>query len=172
MPRFRPRHEPLDRGIHSTGSPCGEPLSLTRRAAMAVLLAPCASACRTLLEQEPEPLPVKKVEEEIVVAAWAEPKTLPSGGGQAHILVRVQKRGGAPFAGVEVRLAVSTGALYSAGRLLLTDSRGMTRDRLTTRRSARITLNAGGTRYSFTVRVGEGVDATEDLSSTPPPSPT
>jgi hypothetical protein len=129
---------------------------------MAVLLAPCAGACRTLVERDrdPEPLPVKKVAEEIVVAAWAEPKNLPAGGGQAHILVRVQKRGGAPFAGVEVRLAASTGSLYSAGRILVTDGRGMTRDRLTTRRSARITLNAGGTRYSFNVRVGEAVDAT------------
>jgi hypothetical protein len=36
----------------------------------------------------------------------------------------------------------------------------MTRDRLTTRRSARVTLNAGGTRYSFNLRVGESIDAT------------
>ncbi len=98
---------------------------------------------------------VKKVEEEIIVAAWAEPAKLPESGGQSQILVRVQKRGGARFPDVEVRLRTSTGALYSSGRILVTDRQGMTRDRLTTRTSATITLNAGGTRYRFQVPVGE-----------------
>ena len=109
--------------------------------------------------EEPE-LTVKKVEEEIVVAAWAEPKHLPEGGGQAQILVRVQKRGGRPLADVEVRLRTSAGSLYSKGAILTTDGRGMTRDRLTTQKTATIVLNAGGTRYSFQVWVGE-----------PPPTP-
>ena len=52
----------------------------------------------------PPPLPVKKASEEVVVAAWAEPKQLPPRGGQVQILVRAQKRGGAPFPGVEVRI--------------------------------------------------------------------
>jgi len=103
-----------------------------------------------------EPVPVKQVEEEIVIAAWAEPKRLPSGGGQTQLLVRVQKRGGARFPGVEVSLGASTGSLYSAGRILMTDAEGMTRDRLTTTRTAVVTLNAGGTRYRFQVPVGEG----------------
>ena len=102
-----------------------------------------------------EPLPVKRIEEEIVIAAWAEPKQLPKGGGQAQLLVRVQKRGGARFPGVEVSLGASTGSLYSAGRILMTDSEGMTRDRLTTHKTATVTLNAGGTRYRFQVPVGE-----------------
>lgn len=102
-----------------------------------------------------EPLAVKKVEEEIVIAAWAEPKRLPRGGGQVQLLVRVQKRGGARFPGVEVSLAASTGSLYSAGRILMTDAEGMTRDRLTTTKTAIVTLNAGGTRYRFQVPVGE-----------------
>lgn len=102
-----------------------------------------------------EPLPVKPVQEDIVVAAWAEPRELPPGGGQAQILVRVQKRGGARFPGVEVRLRTSTGSLYSRGGILTTDAQGMTRDRLTTRKTARITLNAGGTRYRFWVEVPE-----------------
>src|SRR5262245_30317720 len=93
------------------------------------------------------PLPVKKVEEEIIVAAWAEPAKLPEGGGQSQILVRVQKRGGARFPDVEVRLRASHGSLYSQGRILVTDGQGMTRDRLTTRTTATITLNAGGPRY-------------------------
>jgi hypothetical protein len=102
-----------------------------------------------------EPVPVKKVEEELVIAAWAEPKRLPSKGGQVQVLVRVQKRGGARYPGVEVSLGASTGSLYSAGRILMTDSEGMTRDRLTTHKTATVTLNAGGTRYRFLVPVGE-----------------
>jgi hypothetical protein len=102
-----------------------------------------------------EPLPVTPVQEPIVVAAWAEPKQLPHGGGQAQILVRIQKRGGARFPGVEVRLRSSAGALFSGGRVLVTDDSGMTRDRLTTRKSTVITLNAGGTRYRFQVPVTE-----------------
>jgi hypothetical protein len=104
---------------------------------------------------EDEPLPVTPVGEPIVVAAWAEPKELPAGGGQAQILVRIQKRGGARFPGVEVRLRSSAGSLFSAGRVLVTDGSGMTRDRLTTRKTATITLNAGGTRYRFQVPVAE-----------------
>jgi hypothetical protein len=136
-----------------------------------------ASSCRTTRAPEiageppaPEPPPppppepdkredpelvVKKVREEIVVAAWAEPKALPEGGGQAQLLVRVQKRGGAPFPGVEVRFKASTGRLYSGGRVLVTDALGLTRDRLTTKDTASVTLNAGGTRYTFKIPVGE-----------------
>ncbi len=95
------------------------------------------------------------ITEPIVVAAWAEPRRLPPGGGQAQILVRVQHRGGARFPEVEVRLRASEGTLYSAGRLLHTDPQGMTRDRLTTHKSSVITLNAGGTRYRFEVPVLE-----------------
>ena len=102
-----------------------------------------------------EPLPVKVVEEPIVVAAWAEPRQLPAGGGQVQILVRIQKRGGRRFPGVEVRLRASPGSLYSGGGVLVTDAQGMTRDRLTTRKTAVVTLNAGGTRYRFQVPVAE-----------------
>jgi len=100
-----------------------------------------------------EPAPVRAVEEPLVIAAWAEPRRLPPGGGEAQILVRVQKPGGKPFKGVEVRLATSEGTLFSAGRVLKTDRNGMTRDRLTTRKTATITLNAGGTRYRFPIPV-------------------
>jgi hypothetical protein len=100
------------------------------------------------------PLPVKKATEEVVVAAWAEPRHLPPGGGQSQILVRLRKRGGAPFEGVEVRLQASTGTLFSGGKVLLTDAAGQTRDRLTTHRTSEITLNAGGTVYRFRVPVG------------------
>jgi hypothetical protein len=103
---------------------------------------------------DPE-MDVKLVREEIVVAAWAEPKALPEGGGQTQLLVRVQKRGGAAFPGVEVRFKTSSGSLYSRGRVLTTDRMGLTRDRLTAKKSATITLNAGGTRYTFRVPVGD-----------------
>jgi hypothetical protein len=102
-----------------------------------------------------EPGPVRAVQEPIVVAAWAEPRQLGEGGGQAQIIVRVQKKGGARFPGVEVRLRASAGSLYSGGRVLVTDAQGMTRDRLTTHKSSVVTLNAGGTRYRFQVPVGE-----------------
>ncbi len=93
------------------------------------------------------------VQEPIVVAAWAEPRQLPPGGGQVQILGRVQHRGGARFPGVEVRLRASEGSLYSAGNVLVTDPQGMTRDRLTAHKASIITLNAGGTRYRFEVPV-------------------
>lgn len=152
---------------------------LPRPASLALRLLLCALACGacasfgsrgqepppppvppgTALTPEPAPddesLPVRAVEEPIVVAAWAEPKELPAGGGQAQILVRIQKRGGARFPGVEVRLRTSRGSLFSAGRVLVTDASGMTRDRLTTKTTATVTLNAGGTRYRFQVPVAE-----------------
>jgi hypothetical protein len=102
-----------------------------------------------------EPLQVQALGEPIVVAAWAEPRRLPPGGGQAQILVRVQGKDGRRLAGVEVRLRASTGSLFSGGRVLVTDAQGMTRDRLTTRLSATVTLNAGGTRYQIQVPVAE-----------------
>jgi hypothetical protein len=106
-------------------------------------------------EVDLEPGPVTKVAEPIVVAAWAEPKELPAGGGQAQIMVRIQKQGGKRFPGVEVRLRSSDGTLFSAGRVLVTDASGMTRDRLTARKTTTVTLNAGGTRYRFLVPVAE-----------------
>lgn len=101
----------------------------------------------------PPPLPVEKAPEDVIVAAWAEPSRLPAAGGQTQILIRLQKRGGVPFPGVQVRLRTSAGNLYSDGKVLVTDSAGRTRDRLTTRTSAHITLNAGGTVYRFRIPV-------------------
>lgn len=128
--------------------------------AVSILVIAFVPGCRLLgvsgeVPEAPEPLPVKKVPEEIVVAAWSEPAKLPPGGGETQILVRVQKRGGAPYPEVEVRLSVSGGKLFSGGKILLTDARGTTRDRLTAKGPARITLNAGGTRYSFQVPVAK-----------------
>jgi hypothetical protein len=126
---------------------------LARRAA-SLLLALALPSCGVLRRPE-GPLAVRRAPGDLIVAAWAEPRRLPPGGGATQILVRVQKRGGAPYPGVEVRLTASEGRLFSRGRILMTDGSGMTRDRLTTRRTARITLNAGGTRYTFLVPVGE-----------------
>ncbi len=121
----------------------------------ALLIGALAPACAILpFSSRRGELSVREVAEPIVVAAWAEPRVLPAGGGQAQILIRVQKEGGARFPGVEVRLRVSSGSLFSGGRTLVTDAQGMTRDRLTTHSSAVVTLNAGGTRYSFQVPVG------------------
>lgn len=98
-----------------------------------------------------DPLPVQKAPEEVVVAAWSEPKQLPPFGGQAQIIVRAHRRGGKPFEGVEVRVRTSAGTLFSQGKVLVTDASGRTRDRLTARRDAIITVNAGGTVYRFKV---------------------
>jgi hypothetical protein len=98
-----------------------------------------------------EPLPVQQASEEVVVAAWSEPKQLPPRGGQAQIIVRAQRRGGKPFEGVEVRIRTSAGTLFSQGRVLLTDATGRTRDRLTARKGATVTVNAGGAVYRFKV---------------------
>ncbi len=112
--------------------------------------APAAGVLPTAAEG---PLPVARAAEEIVVEAWAEPKHLPPWGGQVQVLVRVKKRNGRRYPGVEVRLATSTGTLFSNGGILVTDSQGMTRDRLTAREAATITLNAGGTRFRFLIPV-------------------
>lgn len=69
------------------------------------------------------------------------------------MIVRVRWRGGAPAPGIEVRIDTNRGTLYSGGQILSTDSSGQTRDRLTTRRTATVTVNAGGTRISFPVAV-------------------
>jgi hypothetical protein len=134
---------------------CGDCASLGRRAAPPPPVPPGTALPPEPSPPDDEPLPVTPVAEAIVVAAWAEPRELPAGGGQAQILVRIQKRGGARFPGVEVRLRASDGALFSAGRVLVTDASGMTRDRLTTKKTATITINAGGTRYRFRVPVAE-----------------
>jgi hypothetical protein len=133
-----------------------------RAAVLPVLL---VSACSTISPKPKEPpppleeppLPVKKAPEDVVVAAWSEPKQLPPNGGQAQILVRAQKRGGAPYPGVEVRVRASAGSLFSKGRVLITDASGQTRDRLTSGKEVTITVNAGGTVYRFRVPVSAPV---------------
>jgi hypothetical protein len=128
-----------------------------------LILAACTGACSRLSSHAPSPpelAPIQKASEEILVTAWAEPSRLPSGGGASQILVRVRKKkGGGPLSGVEVRFQTSEGILYSQGKVLVTDTRGMTRDRVTTRKPALVTLNAGGTPYTLRVNVGEPQEA-------------
>ena len=114
----------------------------------------------------PEARPVAKAKEEVIVSAWAEPKVLPPGGGEAGIRVSLRKRGGRPYPNVEVRVEASSGRLASGGQILLTDDAGVARDRLQTRRGARITVNAGGTFYRFEVPV-----QVPEPSPEPSPSP-
>lgn len=102
-----------------------------------------------------EMLPLTVTTEDIAVSVWSEPKRLPLGGGQAQIIVRVHKAGNRPVPGLEVRLTTSEGSLYSRGRLLVTDARGMTRDRLATTRTANVRINVAGTRQELVVPVGE-----------------
>ena len=130
---------------------------------MVALTAVLLPACALFRGQPPtpgttgtEPLPVQKALEEVVVAAWSEPKQLPPRGGQAQIIVRAQRRGGRAFEGVEVRIRTSSGSLFSQGQALVTDAAGRTRDRLTARKGATITVNAGGTVYRFQVPLRSG----------------
>jgi hypothetical protein len=98
---------------------------------------------------------VQPASEELRVRAWSEPRVLPPAGGQAQILVLVRKRrDGAALPGVQVRLVTSEGSLFSAGKILTTDASGRTRDRITTRHTAVVTVNAGGTVQSVLVPVG------------------
>lgn len=102
----------------------------------------------------PTPLPpVARASETVVVRAWAEPRQLPPAGGQAQILILARKRSGDPFEGVEVQVQASEGTLFSASRILTTDASGRTRDRLTTRRSSRVTVNVGGSIHEIEVVV-------------------
>ena len=103
---------------------------------------------------EPTPLPsVVRARELVVARAWAEPRQLPPAGGQTQILVLARKRNGDPFEGVEVQVQTSEGTLFSASRILTTDAAGRTRDRLTTTRSAVVTVNVGGTIHKIEVTV-------------------
>jgi hypothetical protein len=90
-----------------------------------------------------------------LVSAWSEPRTLPPGGGAAQILIRVKKPGGAVWPGVQVKLKASEGALFSNGRVLRTDARGMVRDRLTTTKTSTLTIDAGGDVQRLWVAVGD-----------------
>jgi hypothetical protein len=102
-----------------------------------------------------EPGPVAPAPEAVRVRAWSEPRVLPPAGGQAQILVLVRKRqGGDPLPGVQVRLVTTEGTLFSAGKLLTTDASGRTRDRITTKHTAVVTVNAGGSVQSVLVPVG------------------
>ena len=103
---------------------------------------------------EPTPLPpVTEAAEKVVVRVWAEPRQLPPAGGQAQILVLARKRNGDPYEGVEVRVEASEGTLFSKSRILATDAAGRTRDRLTTRRPSRVTVNVGGSIHHIEVAV-------------------
>ena len=87
------------------------------------------------------------------MAAWAEPRQLPSRGGQVQILIRIRRPNGQPYAGVQVRVRANTGTLFSGGHPLVTDANGMTRDRLTSRREAEVIVQVGDTRYRFKIPV-------------------
>ena len=106
---------------------------------------------------EPTPLPsVARAPAPVVARAWAEPRQLPPAGGQTQIIVLARKRNGDPFEGVEVQVRTSEGTLFSASRILTTDAAGRTRDRLTTRRSALVTVNVGGAIHKIEVAVAAG----------------
>jgi hypothetical protein len=97
--------------------------------------------------------PLAQAVEPVLVRAWAEPRQLPPAGGQTQIIVLARKRNGDPFEGVEVRFTTTAGSLYSQSKVLLTDANGRTRDRLTTRDPAVVTVNVGGSVQTIPVAV-------------------
>ena len=102
----------------------------------------------------PTPLPpLAQAVEPVLVRAWAEPRQLPPAGGQTQLIVLARKRNGDPFEGVEVRFTTTAGTLYSQSRVLLTDANGRTRDRLTTRDPAVVTVDVGGSVQTIPVAV-------------------
>ena len=136
-----------------------------RRAALLslALLAPACSLFKSDAPRAPEapaepeatPLPpVTAAVEPVLLRAWAEPRVLPPAGGQTQIIVLARKRNGDPYEGLEVRFTTTEGTLYSKSRILVTDSDGRTRDRLTTRRSATVTVDVGGNVQEIKVTVG------------------
>ena len=133
-----------------------------RRAALLAALC-TAAACGVVREgpkapptPAPTPLPpLARAPEAVVIRAWAEPRQLPAGG-QTQLIVQARKRNGDPFEGLEVRFTTTEGRLFSQSRVLTTDAAGRTRDRLTTQRSARVTVDVGGTRSEIQVTVAGG----------------
>lgn len=119
----------------------------------AILILAVAGACRGVPLEDPSGPATP--EPDVIVAAWAEPATLPAGGGHARIIVKVQRKGGSPLANTRVRLRSRPGTLESRGRTLLTDGHGVVQDRLKTARSASVDVYARGIRYRFRVLVSE-----------------
>jgi hypothetical protein len=130
-------------------------LKPARALVLAIVLAP--AACRHLpwLGDDRPPAtastPIVPRRGEVVIAAWAEPRQIPKGGGEVRIVVRVQRVGGEAYPGVQVQLQTTKGTLASAGRPLVTDAHGLAHDRLTSRRPAEIAVRVGDMRYRFKV---------------------
>ena len=139
-------------------------MATTHRAAC-LLLALVVPACGLFKSDAPRapeappeaaatPLPpLTAAVEPVILRAWAEPRLLPPAGGQTQIIVLARKKNGDPYEALEVRFTTTAGTLYSASKVLLTDSGGRTRDRLTTRSSATVTVNVGGTVQDVAVTV-------------------
>lgn len=126
-----------------------------RRAAFLLTLGVMASSCRSAAPDRNDasatPRPIIPRRGEIVIAAWTEPRHLPEGGGQVQVLVRVQRVGGGPYPGVQVQLRSTSGKLGSAGKALVTDTQGMTRDVLRATPPVGVIVRSGDTRYRFQV---------------------
>ena len=122
--------------------------------------------------QEPadeEPLPVTLVQEPIVVAAWAEPKRAADRG----------RSGPDPGADPEARrraasrasrcaCAARRGALFSSGKVLVTDGSGMTRDRLTTQADHRPSRSTPAARATASRCPSETLRAVSGAALRPP----
>jgi hypothetical protein len=130
---------------------------LTRVWTIVIVLASVSAACRHLPwrgdDRPPaaSTTPIVPRRGEIVIAAWAEPRQIPRGGGEVRIVVRVQRVGGEQYPGVQVQLRTNSGTLASAGKPLVTDAHGLAHDRLTSRRPAEVVVRVGDMRYRFKI---------------------
>lgn len=112
-------------------------------------------SCRSAPAPEFDPAERTAPEPDLVVAAWADPATLPPEGGQTRIRVRVQQKGGRPYVKTRVRLRTRFGTLRSGGETLLTDANGLVQDSLATKRSTTVDVYTRGTRYRIRVVVAK-----------------
>jgi hypothetical protein len=139
----------------------GAPASTSAEAQPDVALEPAMPPPTATPLPESASRPVANVQGDITVSVWTEPRRLPAGGGQAQVIVRVLKRNGRPLPGVEVRITSSSGTLFSQGKILTTDARGMVRDSLTTSRPADLVVSAGGREQRLALLLG-GVSGVDD----------
>jgi hypothetical protein len=132
---------------------------LKRRSLIVVIVAVLTAGCRFVPGHRvgaapappPTPTPIIPRHGEVVIAAWAEPRTIARSGGQVQIVVRVQRAGDGAYPGVQVTTQADHGTLASEGRPLVTDADGMIHDRLTTKASTQVIVQVGDMRYRFKV---------------------
>ena len=100
------------------------------------------------------------------IAVSANPPVI-APGQTSTITATVYDSTGYPLSGAGVVFSTTQGSLSSAGRLVYTDSRGQSRDALTTSQTATVTAKVGAVSGSVTVTVSNSSATTLSLSANP-----